>query len=85
MNTHFMYGILLKALNAAPSLWTFTSLMTPPISGCSPVERVMFSVTQYLSHWSSISTMTAIMAYSMIKVPFFLFGTNGSYLPVSEL
>ena len=58
-------GILSSRPKAAPELWILTSLMTPGIRASEPVARAMFTVTQYLSHWSAISIITAMIAYSI--------------------
>ena len=47
---------------AAPVLWMFTSLMTPGMSAFSPTSSGILSDTQYLSHWSAMSTRTTANA-----------------------
>ena len=56
----------LRKPRAAPSLWMFTSLISPGISSREPVLSAMFPATQNLVHWSRMMTSNATMAYSII-------------------
>ena len=71
-NSQRAYSVLLKNPNAAPLLWMLTSFTTPGMSAASPVESVIFTVTQYLSHWSPIKIMAAIIAYSIYLSPLYV-------------